>query len=121
MTTQTWSLRVPLTVLQGSYDPIYWTFTNPDTGALIDLTASGFLVTGAVVDFIGGVTTLTELVDGVVWQRTAEGRIYFAPPSVVSSAWGFSTGYYQAELSHPLGETVRFAEGPFTLSFDYVT
>lgn len=111
-----------LRVEAGSFEPQYWTFTNPATGAPLDLTQSGYVVTGAVnAEQDGTGTVLLSLPDNSVWRRTATGRVYFQPHSVTSSTWTFPRGFYQVELAHPSGETVRFGEGPFLVSPELVT
>lgn len=114
------AVKAPLLIEAGSYEPVYWLVTNPDTGAPLDLTASGFSVALTVNSSQDGAgVVLLELADDS-FRRTATGRIYFEPTSVESSAWPFNSGYYQAEISHPSGETVRFGQGPFTVDPELV-
>ncbi len=116
------ALRCPLRVEAGSYDPVFWEVRAGDTGALVDLTQPGYLVAGAVNSHSDGSgAVLLDLPDDSVWRRTSEGRVYFEPHSVATAAWTFQRGYYQAELSHPSGETVRILEGPFSVSPELVT
>lgn len=108
------ALRGTLRVEAGSFEPRYWTFTDPDTGDPLDLTQPGYEVTAAVASRPDGSgDILLDLPDASVWRRTATGRVYFEPSSVDSAAWTFRRGYLQAELSHPSGETVRFLEQSF--------
>jgi hypothetical protein len=116
------AIHAPLKVEAGSFDPLYWVFLDKDTGALLDLTQPGYVVTGAVNERRDGTgATLRVLADGQVWRRTSDGRVYFEPHSADSGAWTFLHGHYQAELSHPSGETYRFIEGPFVVSPELVT
>jgi len=108
-----------LYVKAGSFDPYAWTVTDPVTGLPLDLTASGYLVAGVVATRDDGTgTTLLELADAEVWARTADGQIVFQPPSGVSTLWPSVSAYYQAELSHPSGQRVRFAQGKFVIDAD---
>jgi len=109
-------------VKAGSYEPIVWAITDPDTGAPLDLTGVGYLVTGVVATRNDGSgTKLLDLLDAEVWARTTEGQIFFQPPSDVSTAWPMVSAYYQAELSHPSGQKVRFAQGRFVIDAELVT
>lgn len=111
-----------LRVEAGSYEPQYWVFTNPDTGALFDLTLAGYSVAGSVNERRDGTgAELLALPDASVWRRTATGRVYFQPHSVTSSTWTFQRGFYQAEITSPVGETVRFGEGRFFVDPELVT
>jgi hypothetical protein len=115
------AVRTDLLVEAGSYETWYWTISDPLTGALLDLTQAGYAVTGAVFARPEGTgTALLALPDSTVWRRTTSGRIYFQPSSATSSTWPTLNGYYQAELTHPSGQTVRFTEGRFTVSPEFV-
>lgn len=115
------AVRSDLRVQAGSYEPIYWDITDPDTGVPVDLTQAGYSVAAVVASRPDGTgQVLAELDDATVWRRTDTGRIYFEPSSALSSMWTFERGYYQAELSHPSGETVRFSEGRFTVDPELV-
>ncbi len=115
------AVRADILVQGGSYEPLYWTITDPVTAVPIDLTAPGFLVTGAVATRLDGTgVKLLDLVDGEVWHRTANGRVYFQPSSAASKGWGIVHGYYQADLTHPSGQTVRIAEGRFAVDFSLI-
>ena len=108
-----------LYVKAGSFDPVVWTFTDPGTGLPLDLTVSGYAVNGTVASHNDGTgTTLLELEDADVWRRTSTGQIFFQPPSAVSGEWPVVSAYYQAELTHPSGEDVRFASGRFVVDTD---
>jgi len=108
-----------LYIKAGSFDPVVWDVKDPDTGLPLDLTVSGYAVTGIVASHNDGTgTTLLELVDDEVWRRTSSGQIFFQPPSAVSTEWPAVTAYYQAELTHPSGEVVRFDQGRFTVDSD---
>ena len=108
-----------LYIQAGSYEPVVWTITDPDTGLPLDLTASGYSVAGVVATRSDGTgTVLLELVDAEVWDRTSVGQIFFQPPSDVSTLWPSVSAYYQAELSHPSGQKVRFAQGRFVIDSD---
>lgn len=116
------AINKDLRIEAGSYEPQYWVFTNPDTGALLDLTQSGYSVAGSVNERRDGTgAVLLALPDASVWRRTSTGRVYFQPHSVTSSAWTFQRGYCQFELSHPSGETVRFHESRFLVDPELVT
>jgi hypothetical protein len=105
------AVRKDLTKEAGSFEPEYWVFTNRETGALIDLTAAGYSASGVVsTRGDGNGTTLLTLTDAD-FRRTAEGRIYYEPPSATTAAWTFRCAHYQFEVTHPIGEDVRFAEG----------
>lgn len=114
------AIKAPLLIEAGSYEPQYWLFVDPDTGAPVDLTASGFtaaLTVNSSQD--GDGVDLLTLTDSS-FLRTNNGRVYFQPSSATTSTWTFGSGYYQAELSHPSGETVRFSEGRFVVSPELV-
>jgi len=103
----------------GSFDPLVWTVTSPTTGLPVDLTASGYSVAGVVATHNDGTgAVLLELVDAEVWRRTADGQLFFQPPSAVSTEWPAVSAYYQAELTHPSGEVVRFDQGRFVIDND---
>lgn len=106
----------PLEIAAGSYDPVYWSFADPDSGAAIDLTAPGFSCSGAIASQPDGSgQTLLALADAD-FRRTNTGRVYFEPDSTTTAAWSFRYGYYQFWIGHPSGETVRFGEGSFRVS-----
>jgi hypothetical protein len=108
-----------LYVKAGSFNPVVWQVNDPATGGPMDLTASGFSVAAVVASRNDGSgAVLLELADADVWRRTAEGQIFFQPPSAMSSEWPSVSAYYQAELTHPSGEDVRFAEGRFVIDTD---
>lgn len=108
------AVRGPILVEAGSFEPQYWTVTDPVTGTPIDLTASGFVVTGRVATKPDGTGVALLLLPDSLWRRTTSGRVYFQPGSAVTAAWTPAmSGFYQAELTHPSGQTVRFAEGRF--------
>jgi hypothetical protein len=108
-----------LFVKAGSFDPKVWVVTDPATGLPLDLTVSGYAVTGVVASHNDGTgTTLLELEDAEVWRRTSTGQIFFQPPSTVSTTWPAVSAYYQAELTHPSGEVVRFASGRYVIDTD---
>ncbi|GEL20845.1 hypothetical protein [Pseudonocardia asaccharolytica] len=115
------AVRADLIVEAGSYEPQYWVITDPDSGQPLDLTAPGYLVHAVVSSREDGTgDVLLDLPDTSVWRRTADGRIYFEPPSALSAGWGAVRGFYQAELSHPAGETVRFSQGRFIVDPELV-
>lgn len=109
------ALRGPIRVEAGSYEPLFWTISDPDTGTPLDLTQSGYEVHGVIADRSDGTgTVLLDLPDSSdAWLRTSTGRVYFQPHSVDSAAWTFRRGYWQVELSHPSGETVRIHDSAF--------
>lgn len=108
-----------LYVKAGSFDPKVWVITDPVSGLPLDLTVSGFLVSATVASHNDGTgVTLLELADADVWRRTSTGQIFFQPPSAMSTLWPSVSAYYQAELTHPSGEDVRFAEGRFVIDSD---
>lgn len=111
------ALYADVVVEGGSYEPRFWTFTDPTTGQPLDLTAAGYSVSGSVASRPDGTGThLLDLPDTTCWQRTTDGRAYFQPPSAVSAAWPKLSGFWQATITHPSGESVRFAEGRFTVN-----
>jgi hypothetical protein len=108
-----------LYIRAGSFEPQRWLATHPVTGRPLDLTATGYSVSGVVsttndTDAI----KLLDLVDDEVWARTAEGEIFFQPPSAVSAEWPAVAAHYQAYLYHPSGQRVRFDEGRFIIDTD---
>ena len=113
------AVRSDLSIEAGSYETWYWTITDPATGALINLTLAGYLVTGAVKTKVDGGTQLLALPDATVWRRTVTGRIYFQPNSTLTATWPAMNAYYQAELTHPSGQTVRFTQGRFVVSPEF--
>lgn len=109
------SLVRGIIIQAGSFEPIYWLFTNPATGMLVDLTA-GYSVSGKVsTQPYGNGTTLLMLADAD-FRRTADGRVYYEPHSATSAAWTFRVGHYQFKLRHPVGEDIRFSGGLFAVS-----
>lgn len=110
-----------LYIRAGSYEPIVWVVTDPVTGLPLDLTGVGYSVKGLVATRDDGSgTKLLDLLDNDVWSRTSAGQIFFQPPSSVSTLWPSVSAYYQAELSHPSGQKVRFAEGRFVIDSELV-
>lgn len=108
-----------LYIRAGSYEPVVWTVTSPTTGLPLDLTGVGYSVAGVVATHSDGTgTVLIELADADVWARTSAGEIFFQPPSSISTLWPSVSAYYQAELTHPSGQKVRFAEGRFSIDSD---
>jgi len=108
-----------LYVRAGSFEPRRWLATHPATGLPLDLTATGYSVSGTVATTNdSGAIKLLDLVDDEVWARTADGEIFFQPPSAVSSEWPSVTAYYQAYLHHPSGQRVRFDDGRFIIDTD---
>lgn len=113
------AVRGPLRVEAGSYEPVYWLVTDPQTGDPIDLTAPGFEVTMVVEDRYG--TELLALDDADVFRRTADGRVYFEPSSTLTTTWSvINAADYQIELAHPSEETVRIGYGPFSVDREFV-
>lgn len=110
-----------LYVRSGSFEPERWTVTDPTTGQPLDLTAAGYSVGGVVSTADDGSgAKLLDLLDDEVWARTAEGEIFFQPPSAVSTLWPSVTAYYQAYLYHPSGQRVRFDDGRFIIDTDLI-
>lgn len=106
------AVRKDITKEAGSFEPEYWSFTDPTTGTPIDLTTPGYSVTGVVsTRSDGNGTTLLTLTD-TDFRRTTSGRVYYEPSSTTTAAWVFSYGYYQFKLKNPIaGKDLRFAEG----------
>lgn len=101
-----------LYIRAGSFEPRRWLVTHPATGQPLDLTVTGYSVSGVVAttnDKVG--IKLLDLLDDEVWARTAVGEIFFQPPSAVSSEWPSVAAYYQAYLYHPSGQRVRLPGG----------
>lgn len=109
------AIRRDLIIQAGSYEPVYWTFTDPESGSPLNLTA-GYLVSGAVADKSNGHGTVLLLFNDNAFRRTDVGRVYFEPSSAVTASWLFRFGYYQFEIRHPSGQDVRFSEGRFIIS-----
>lgn len=110
----------PINIEAGSYEPRYWLVTDPVTLQPINLTVTGFVVTGEVQTRSNGSGAVVLALPDALWRRTTDGRIYFQPDSATTAAWPSVSAYYQAEISHPSGETVRFSEGPFTVDTEFV-
>lgn len=111
------AIHTDVTVEAGSYEPLYWTVTDPITGAPLDLTAAGYTITGVVASRPDGAGIhLLDLDDTTCWHRTPDGRAYFQPPSTLTAAWPRISGFWQATLTHPSGEQVRLIEGRFTVN-----
>jgi hypothetical protein len=94
--------------------------TDPDTGLPIDLTVSGFAAAMTVNSSQDGAGTDLLVLTDSSFLRTSAGRLYFQPTSTVTKTWTFDYGYYQIELSHPSGETVRISQGPFRVSAEII-
>lgn len=107
------AIRTELRIEGGSFEPLYWVFLDGDTGQLLDLTTPGFNVSGEV--YAGDGNIVLQLVDAD-FQRTDAGRVYFAPSSATSEAWGFSRAFCQIYLAHPSGRSVRFQDSQFNVS-----
>lgn len=110
-----------VTVEQGSWEPSYITVTDPVSGQPLDLTAPGYSVRAVVStrpDRLG--TVLADLPDSPSFRRTAAGRIYFQPEPAVTSGWAWRRGFWQVELAHPTGRTVRIATGQLVVSPELV-
>lgn len=106
------AIRRDLHIQAGSFERLYWVFTNPDTGDLIDLTA-GYLASGVVSAREDGHGTDYLTLTDDDFRRTATGRVYYEPSSDETATWTFRFAHYQFELTHPAGEDVRFSEGRF--------
>lgn len=111
-------IRTPLRIQAGSYDPIYWAISDSVNDDPIDLTAPGYTVKMVVEDGRGH--ELLNLTDSAVFRRTANGRAYFEPSSALTTTWPSMWGTYQIELTHPSGETVRIAQGSFSVDDEYI-
>lgn len=101
-----------LTIDAGSWEPQYIELRDPTTNTLLDLTTPGYsarMVVATRSD--GGGIVLADLTDSAVFRRTTTGRLYFEPPTAVTSGWAWRRGYHQIELVHPSGRTVRVAQG----------
>lgn len=108
-----------LYIRAGSFEPRKWVATSPATGLPLDLTVSGYSVSGVVSTQNNGTgIKLLDLDDEDVWARTTEGEIFFQPPSTVSAEWPSVSAYYQAYLHHPTGQKVRFDDGRFVVDND---
>lgn len=114
------ALKASLLIEAGSYEPQYWLITDPATGLPTDLTVSGFAAALTVNDSQDGDGTDLLVLTDSSFRRTNTGRVYFQPSSTVSSGWTFGRGYYQVELTHPSGQTVRISEGQFVVSAELV-
>jgi len=111
------AVRADLTIEQGSYEPLFWTVTNPDTGEPLDL-SSGFAAKAQARDVAG---VLLYEWTGPQLDLTADGRVYLRTPSAVSAGWTWRDGRYSVELTHPAGETVRIAQGRVRVDPEIVT
>lgn len=113
--------RGDLYIRAGSFEPRRWEAIHPTTGLPLDLTAAGYTVAGVVSTAKDGSgVKLLDLVDDEVWARTADGGIFFQPPSAVSAEWPAVSAYYQAYLYHPSGQRVRFGDDRFIVDSDLV-
>lgn len=110
------ALRVHLLIQAGSFEPEYWTFTNPSTGLPIDLTVPGYLASGTFSDRDDGTGVDLLVLTDVDFRRTPTGRVYYEPLPETTAAWPFTRGYYQFRMRHQIGRHMRFSEGPFTVS-----
>lgn len=106
------AVRKDITIQAGSFEPIYWLITDPETGDPIDLT-DGFTASGTVSTREDGHGTVLLTLVNADFRRTTEGHIYYEPSSATSANWAFRNGHYQFELRHPNGQDIRFAEGRF--------
>jgi len=93
------------TIPAGSYEAVSWTVTDPDTGALRDLTQPGWSVVGGIVERHGG--PVVHSWPDTAFTRTAAGVVRLVVPGSVSTGWVFHSGWFQVELSHPAGGPVR--------------
>lgn len=101
-----------LTIDAGSWEPQYIELRDPTSNTLLDLTAPGYTARMVVATRSDGTgTVLADLADSAVFRRTSTGRLYFEPPTAVTSGWAWRRGHHQIELTHPSGRTVRVAQG----------
>lgn len=108
-----------LFIRAGSFEPRKWVACSPTTNLPLDLTVSGYSVSGVVSTHPDGTgVKLLDLVDDEVWARTSDGEIFFQPPSTVTAEWPAVSAYYQAYLHHPSGQRVRFDDGQFVIDSD---
>lgn len=112
------AVRALIGVEAGSFEPRYWSVTDPTTGTPLDLTAPGYAARMEVEDNHG--VTLLAFTDTTGLRRTASGRIYFEPSSATSRTWPRMRASYQLELSHPSGQTVRIGYGPFSVDYEFI-
>jgi len=96
------------TIPAGSYEAAVWTVTDPDTGALLDLTQPGWSVVGGIVERYGG-PAVHSWTDSA-FTRTSTGIVRLVIPGSVSTLWMFRSGWFQVELTHPVGGPVRFKD-----------
>lgn len=112
----------PITVLAGSWNPQYIVLRDPATEQPLDLTVAGYSARMVVATRSDGTgTVLADLADGVVFRRTAQGRLYFEPLPALTSEWVWRRGYHHIELARPdTTKPVRVAAGRITLSPELV-
>jgi len=96
------------TIPAGSYEAVSWTVTDPDTGALLDLTQPGWSVVGGIVERQGG--PVVHFWPDSAFTRTAAGVVRLVVPGSVSTLWMFRSGWFQIELTHPVGGPVRIED-----------
>jgi len=96
------------TIPAGSYESVSWTVTDPNTGALLDLTQPGWSVAGGIVERYGG-PVVHSWTDSA-FTRTAAGIVRLVVPGSVSTLWMFRAGWFQIELTHPVGGPVRIED-----------
>lgn len=104
-----------LEIRQGMTDRYRWPISDPATGTPLDI--SGWSARGQVRKWPGADTVLHE------WSTTAgnltlgvDGYLTITVSPAESSAWDWSEGRYDIELTKPDGDVIRVAAGPVMVS-----
>lgn len=105
----------------GSVTPYFWEITNPETSDPLDISASGYTAAGVVSDRQDGTGRILIRLPDAMFRRESTGRLYFDPPGSTTTLWAKLDGFYQIEIQHPGGSTLRVAEGAFRVSPDLAT
>lgn len=107
-----------LEILQGSDWEATWPVYD-SLGVLQDLT--GWTAVMQVRPSIGSLTLLHEwtTADDSI-EVTNTGQLIVYTPAAISTAWTWTTGYFQIELTSPLAEVTRLDQGTITVDPEIV-
>ena len=100
----------------GSYQPVAFHVKDPETLDPIDLTA-GYSASGTVADRADGRGRILLNLTPDMFQLTSDGKLTFAPSSTTTERWArLDDSFYQVELHHASGQSIRVCEGRFRIS-----
>ncbi|HJX58195.1 MAG TPA: hypothetical protein VJ325_05695 [Thiobacillus sp.] len=97
--------KVNITVNKGkTYDHVF-TYTDPDTGAVIDIT--GYSARMQIRETIDAADYVYQaLSGGDISLGGVTGQVALSIPAAITAAWTFVSGVYDLELVSPAGKVI---------------